>query len=161
MMNMGQSVSQGYSYKRGITVQKNFWTRYWVYFTTADYLGLFVGLMIYGYNYYPFEYDMAHRIMPDFMTLMSATGSVFFIWYIKSFYLPVQLIAFYMFKNDARSQHDYRAHFRIIVLLIHASIITGFMTTPNGKQIFIPLGCILVFNVAAFLLLENRERRRS
>lgn len=154
-------MNTSYPISTALAKDNPFWMRYWVYYTTADYLGLFIGLMIYGFFYYPLEYADAYRLPPDFMQLMSAAGSTFYLWYVSSFYLVVQLIAFMAFKNDARNRYDYRAHFRIIVLMIHAGTITGFMTTPNEKQVFIPLGCILITNVIAFLLLENRERRLS
>lgn len=139
-------------------MKNNFWTRYWLYYTTADYLGIFTGMLIYGLFYYPFEYSPAYRLPPDFMQLISTTGAAFIFWYFMTGFLPLQTFAFVIFKNRKRSAKEYFTYQRIVILLLHSALLPSIMNISNGHQFFIPLGCVMFFNVIAFSFIESRER---
>ena len=139
-------------------MKNGFWTRYWVYYTTADYIGVFIGMLIYGLFYYPMEYEGAFRLPPDFIHLMSTTSTVFYIWYIKAFYLPLQLIAFLFNKSKRHSEKEYFTYYRIVILIVHAVLLPNLIGIQNSNQFYIPLASVLICNIIAFFLIETRKR---
>ena len=138
-------------------MNKGLYTRYWFYYTAADLLGLFTGLVIYGVFLFPNQIFDVFRLAPDTHTLATTSGAVLYIWYIKAFYLPLILLTFICFIKSTRKFSAYYSTHRLITLLLYFGILASLVSIEDGYQFYIPVGCVLFFNIVAFYLLESRE----
>lgn len=139
-------------------MNKSKWMRYWLYYTVADLIGIFTGMVIYGIIVFPTEYLDMFRVPPGTLHLASASGSIFYFWYIKGLYLPLLLASFFFFLKSIRRKREYYTSHRIIILLLYLGILPTVDNIQDGHQFFIPVCCVIFFNVIAFYLLESRER---
>lgn len=143
---------------------KRDWVRYWVYYTCADIIGLFTGIVIYGLAIFPIEYVDFFRLSPDTIQLASTTGSVFYFWYLKAYYLPILLVSFLLFllsinKTDtSRYISEYITVHRLMILILYLGVIPSFNAIENSYQFLIPVLSIIFFNALAFYLYESRVR---
>lgn len=134
------------------------WARYWAYYTAADFIGLFVGVIIYHYYFYPSENIYNYKPPPDMAQLISISMGLIYSWYWKTFYLPIQVIAFFALRQRIRTIREYYTSHRIVVLLIHTGVVLMVTKMLNDKIFYIPFTCILVCNCIAFYQIESRGR---